>query len=77
MLDLIQKQIEASDAYYGEIVAASDGKYQQCRVDLLVKSLTATQIRNFRKRRMQQVEEKQETKVAMALGLMLPAHLEH
>lgn len=77
MLDLIQKQIEASDAYYKEIIAASDGKYRECRVDLHVKGLTATQIQNFRKRHMTQAADKQKARDAMALGLMLPAHPEH
>lgn len=79
MLDLIQKQIEASDTYYKEIIAASDGKYRECRVDLHVKGLTGTQIQKFRKLRMEQavVQGTQEAKDAMAFGLMLPAHPEH
>lgn len=77
MYDLIQKQIEASDAYYKEIIAASDGKYRECRVDLHVKGLTATQIQEFRMRQMKQAAGNQEAKDAMALDLMLPAHPEH
>ena len=77
MLELIQKQIDASDAYYKDVIAASDGKYRECRVDLHVKGLTTMQIQTFRKRRMQQAAGKPDAKDALALGLMLPAHPEH
>jgi hypothetical protein len=78
MQDLIQQQIDQGDAYYKEIVAASGGQYKECRVDLSVTGITATQMLRFRQKHMKMLEEaSQEVKDRMALDLILSAHPEH
>lgn len=71
MLDLLASQIEASDAYYKEIIAASHGRFRECRTDLHVTGVSATQVVQFRTKTMG--AEKRD----MALRTLLPAHPEH
>lgn len=55
-VDLIQKQVEASDAYFKEIIAASAGVYRERRVDMQAKGATTMQIPSFWKRQMKHDE---------------------
>jgi hypothetical protein len=43
MLDLLKGQIEEANRYYSSIVAASEGQYRECRVDIVAEGLTATE----------------------------------
>jgi hypothetical protein len=71
MLDLLRPQIEDADAYYRSLVAASEGKYRECRTDLKVRGLTMAQVMGSRQRWLQMSPEE------MAKRKILPAHPEH
>ncbi|KAI9926629.1 hypothetical protein MW887_004398 [Aspergillus wentii] len=71
MLDLLKPQIDAGDAYFRSLVAASNGKYRECRTDLKVSGITATRILETRMQWLRMSAEE------MALQRLLPMHPEH
>lgn len=44
MLDLLQPQIKAGDDYFRSFVAECNGKYRECRTDLKVSGIKASQV---------------------------------
>jgi hypothetical protein len=71
MLALLQEQIDEADRYYTSLIAASDGQFRECRVDITAAGLTAT---DFLQWFMQSVAMDPR---ASAIEFMYPAHPEH
>ncbi|KAI1084723.1 hypothetical protein F5B20DRAFT_522981 [Whalleya microplaca] len=80
MYDLIRQQVEEGDAYYKDIIAKSNGQWRECRTDMHVKGITATQVQENRKRHIVSMTGESQSlddKNAAGLGMILPAHPEH
>lgn len=76
MLDLLQGQMEAADAYYKDIIAKSNGKYRESRIDLKAKGITMAQFMEWWKVWMVEMQ-KLEIKQQVFMDTMVPAHPEH
>ncbi|KAJ2958132.1 hypothetical protein NQZ79_g6245 [Umbelopsis isabellina] len=76
MLDLLQGQIEVADAYYKDIIAKSNGKYRESRIDLKAKGITLAQFMEWWKVWMAEMQ-KPEIKQQVFIDTMVPAHPEH
>lgn len=76
MLDLLQKQIEESDAYYKDIIEKSNGQYRESRIDLKAKGITLAQFMAWWKVWMAELQSP-EIKQKVFLDTMVPAHPEH
>ncbi|KAI9474201.1 MAG: hypothetical protein EXX96DRAFT_611012 [Benjaminiella poitrasii] len=76
MLDLIQSQIEESDAYYKDIIEKSNGQYKESRIDLKAKGISFAQFMNWWKVWMNELLNP-EIQQQVFLDTMVPAHPEH
>lgn len=71
MLDLIDEQIREADAYYSSLVAASDGRYRECRVDIALEGFSGSEfLKWFMSAMMLDPKES-------AVTVVFPAHPEH
>jgi hypothetical protein len=48
MLNILSAQMDAGDAYFKSIIAASNGAYRECRTDLHIKGINAGQVQQAR-----------------------------
>lgn len=76
MLDLLKDQMDETDAYFKEIIAESDGKFKESRVDLQAKGITSAQFLAWWKVWMRDLHNP-ETKQQLFIDTMVPAHPEH
>lgn len=78
MLPLIQHQIDEGDAYFKSLIAASEGRYRECRVDLSASGVSPQDTQEFRKTNLGGVEAGgQEAKRDSHLNWIIVMHPEH
>lgn len=70
ILELIEPQIQTGDAYYKSLISASNNQWRECRTDLHIKGISATQVQEARKKWLQQPREEM-------LKIILSIHPEH
>lgn len=71
MLDLIKRQCEEGDAYYKALLAASKGRWRECRTDLHVQGVNLGVVMGARSMLLAMSRENR------ALRALLPLHPEH
>ena len=76
MLDLLKDQLDASDAYYKDIIAESNGQYKESRIDLKAKGISLAQWMDWWKVWLME-SSNPETKQKNFMETMIPAHPEH
>ncbi len=76
MRELLRAQIEEHDAKIRDVIAASNGEFLECRIDMDVEGFTATQMMQEQMARMQQ-SAGPSAKDDFVLNLFYPMHPEH
>lgn len=76
MHDLLEKQIIEADAYYKTLIAESNGKFTESRIDMKVRGLTSTQFTDWFREWVNDVRTP-EGKRRVFLNIFAGAHPEH